>query len=132
MQDQLFQWICDMREKNLRVSYRLIKQKAKALGKDDFKASTGWLTLFTKRRSLSLRRKTTVCRSTPVDVIPKLVSYIVHHYSSPHHSLTPISLIPSTTTSPQSLLPLPITAIIVIIIIIIIIITILPTSDFHH
>uniref|UniRef100_A0A1X7TX84 HTH CENPB-type domain-containing protein n=1 Tax=Amphimedon queenslandica TaxID=400682 RepID=A0A1X7TX84_AMPQE len=72
MEDQLFQWICDMREKNLQMSCRLIKQKLKALGKDDFKASTGWLTLFMKLKSLSLRRKTTVSQSTPVNVIPNL------------------------------------------------------------
>ena len=34
-----------MRDENLQVPRRLMKQKAKALGKDDFKASTGWLTL---------------------------------------------------------------------------------------
>ena len=45
MEETLFQWICEMSERNLRVSRKLIKQKAKTLGKDGFKASTGWLTL---------------------------------------------------------------------------------------
>ena len=43
-----------------------------------FKASRGWLQLFLRRKKLSLRRKTTVCQKTPQDVIPKLVSYIMH------------------------------------------------------
>ena len=44
----------------------------------DFTASKGWLQLFLKRKSLSLRKKTTVCQKTPLDVIPKLVSYCMH------------------------------------------------------
>ena len=44
----------------------------------NFKASRGWLRLFLRRKKLSLRRKTTVCQKTPQDVIPKLVSYIMH------------------------------------------------------
>ena len=41
MEDALFQWVCEMREKNLPVSRRMIMHKAKTLGKDCFKASTG-------------------------------------------------------------------------------------------
>ena len=38
MEGTLFQWICKMREWNLCVSWKLIKQKAKTLGRDGFKA----------------------------------------------------------------------------------------------
>lgn len=40
--------------------------------KAGFQASKRWLQLFMKSKSLSLRRKTTVCQRTPADVIPKL------------------------------------------------------------
>ena len=78
MEDALFQWDCEMREKNLHVSRRMIMQKAKTLGKYCFKASTGWLALFMKRKNLLLRRKTTVSQSTPAVVVPKLVSIVMH------------------------------------------------------
>ena len=77
MEEVLFQWICEMREQHLRVSRRMIKEKAKTI-KADFKASTGWLNLFLKRYSLSLKRKTTVSQTVPADVIPKLVSFVIH------------------------------------------------------
>lgn len=31
MEETMFQWICEVRERNLRVSRKLIKQKAKTL-----------------------------------------------------------------------------------------------------
>ena len=73
-----FQWVCKMIENDIRVSCRMIMHKAKTLGKDCVKASTGWLLLFMKRKNLSLRRKTTGSQSTPADVVPKLVSFVVH------------------------------------------------------
>ena len=54
MEDTLLQWICDMRGRNLRVSHKMIKLKAKTLGNPSFKASNGWLRLFMKRNGLSL------------------------------------------------------------------------------
>ena len=78
----------DLRERNLRVSRRMIVEQAKSLCGNvenpststsvPFKASNGWLRRFMKRHGLSLRRKTTVCQTTPSDCIPKLVSYIMH------------------------------------------------------
>lgn len=73
MDEELFQWIVDLRTRHLRVSRRMIWEQAKILGtKAGFQASKRWLQLFMKRKSLSLRRKTTVCQRTPADVIPKL------------------------------------------------------------
>ncbi len=68
MEDAVFQWICDMRERNLHVSHRMIKDKARTNKVDSFKASTGWLTLFMKHKNLSFRRKTTVSQSVPAQL----------------------------------------------------------------
>ena len=73
MEEELFQWIVDLRTRHLRVSRRMIREQAKILGtKAGFRASKGWLQLFMRRKSLSLRRKTTVCQRTPADIIHKL------------------------------------------------------------
>ena len=79
MEEELFGWIVELRSRHLRVSRRMIRMQAKSLTSDDgFKASRGWLDRFMKRHSLSLRRKTTISQSVPSDVIPKLVSYVLH------------------------------------------------------
>ena len=90
MEEVLFDWIMDLRTWNLRVSQRMIRQQAKSLTEGSlpihspgptsfpFKASNGWLHWFMKRKGLLLWRKTTVCRATPDDCIPILVSYIIH------------------------------------------------------
>ena len=79
MEEELFQWIVERRSRHLRVSRRMIRLQARTLSPDDeFKASRGWLQRFMKRHDLSLRRKTTVSQSVPSDVIPKLVSFILH------------------------------------------------------
>ena len=77
MEDELFDWISGLRSRNLRVSYRMIREKAKELSNiDGFSASKGWLQRFIKRKGLTLRRKTTVCQSTPANYIPKLIDFI--------------------------------------------------------
>ena len=46
MEDELFHWIAELRTRNVRVSRRMIREKAKALADPlgtDFKASVGWL-----------------------------------------------------------------------------------------
>ena len=79
MEEELFEWIVDLRSRHLCVSHRMIQMQAKALSADDcFKASRGWLKRFMKRYDLSLRRKTTISQAVPSDVIPKLVSFMLH------------------------------------------------------
>ena len=79
MEEELFGWIAELRPRHLRVSRRMIRVQTKLLSSDDsFKASRGWLDHFMKRHSLSLRRKTTISQSVPCDVIPKLVSFVLH------------------------------------------------------
>ena len=79
MEEALFSWIVDLRGRNLRVSRKMIRQHARSLSTlANFKASVGWLRRFMKRHGLSLRRKTTVCQTTPSDCIPKLVDFITY------------------------------------------------------
>ena len=83
LEEGLFDWVINLRSRNVRVSRKMIRDKAKTMMADkdplsDFTASKGWLQLFLKRKSLSLRKKTTVCQKTPLDVVPKLVSYCMH------------------------------------------------------
>ena len=82
IEEDLLEWIIDLRGRNVRVSRRMIIEKTKNyVATNDplasFKASKGWPCLFLKRKGLSLRKKTTVSQKTPSDVIPKLVTYIM-------------------------------------------------------
>ena len=86
MEEELFEWVCEMRSRNLRVTRRMIRHQAKAISTDSlFKASVGWLRRFMKRNGLSLRRRTTLCQTVPADCIPKLVDYIIHLHSLQSH-----------------------------------------------
>ena len=79
MEDALFSWVQDMRSRNLRVSRKMLRLRARDLSTSaDFQASRGWLQRFMQRRKLSLRRKTTVCQTVPADCIPKPVSFVTH------------------------------------------------------
>lgn len=62
MEEELLQWIIQQRDRSIRVSRKMIIQKAKDMtSHSDLRASRGWLDRFLKRKHLSLRHKTTVC-----------------------------------------------------------------------
>ena len=68
MEDTLFDWIMDTRDSGLCVNQRSIKAKASELmsrSDNNFKASSGWLYRFLKRKNLVLRRVTTTGRELP-------------------------------------------------------------------
>ena len=78
MEESLFDWIIDLRQRNLRVSRVMILRQARVLSTNDsFKGSIGWLNGFLKRKGLSLRRKTTVCQNPPEACVRKLVDFIM-------------------------------------------------------
>ncbi len=78
METILFDWIADLRHRNLRVSRSMIMREAKALSSnEEFKASVGWLNGFLKRYDLSLRRRTTVCQNPPAACVDKLVDFVI-------------------------------------------------------
>ena len=77
-------WISSQREKGLRVSRKLIMKKAQVVYNElktaqadtinydeEFKASTGWLKNF-------MRRKTSVAQEDPDRLIAKILSYVLH------------------------------------------------------
>jgi hypothetical protein len=83
MDRQLVQWIFSMRNRQLRVSRKMIRRKASELFGDCedatrniFKASRGWLDKFMSRNELSVRRRTTIAQKNPNDMIQKMVSFI--------------------------------------------------------
>ncbi len=87
MEEAVFNWIKDGRERHLRVTRKRIKEKAKAtfleLAQQEegeaskFEASDGWLHKFMVRKNLSLRKRTTTAQKPPADYIPKLVKFVM-------------------------------------------------------
>ena len=79
MEEEVFEWICEMRSRYPRVTQRMICLQAKSVSMNvNFRASIGWLRRFMNRKGFSLRRRTTLCQTVPSDCIPKLVRYIIH------------------------------------------------------
>ena len=82
MEDVLLEWIHSRRLKGLRVSRKLIMRKALHLSKEqqnteDFTASNGWIQKFMRRHGLNSRRKTTVAKKDPEQLVDKLIAYVL-------------------------------------------------------
>ncbi|EFO89410.1 hypothetical protein CRE_26893 [Caenorhabditis remanei] len=76
--DELLNWIKNLRKENKRVSRRIIQRKAQEMSKcDTFMASNGWLESFLKRHHLTTRRATTVCQRPPSDYQEKIVNFFL-------------------------------------------------------
>lgn len=85
MERELVIWIRSLRERSLRVSRRMIKDRAKELFRrnhdDDqhtFSASNGWLFRFLRRHSFSLRRRTTISQKLPEDIKQKVANFLIY------------------------------------------------------
>ena len=79
----MISWIIDQRELGLPVSSKIIKEKAKLIqGEIDsntsFRASSGWFQKFCKCHQLSLRRKSTLNQSDPVDIVNKVLRFLIY------------------------------------------------------
>lgn len=70
--------ICEMREKRLRVSRKMIKRMALEWGSDSFKASNGWLFNFMRRYNFVQRKRTTISQNTPSDCLKKICDFILY------------------------------------------------------
>ena len=86
MEDELINWINDMRENRLRVSRKMIQRQALLLFEqresqgESFTASEGWLFKFLRRNRLSLRRRTTTAQKTPDDVKKRVIDFLLFVY----------------------------------------------------
>ena len=81
MEEEVFEWICEMRSRHVRVTRRMICLQAKSVSTNvNFRASIGWLRRFMNRKGLSLRRRMTLCQTVPSDCIPRAGE--VHNSSS--------------------------------------------------
>ena len=88
LEEDILQWLHGRHSRMLTISRKLIIFKAKSLYdekcgednplKDGFVVSRGWLEKFMKRNNLSCRHKTSIAQKDPVELINKLVSYVVH------------------------------------------------------
>ena len=87
LEDDILEWIKDMRSRRLRVSRKMVKRKAQELydalyrqrnSNKWFCASEGWLSNFLKGQGNGLRRETTVGQKLSKVVVPKLVSFIAY------------------------------------------------------
>jgi transposase-like protein len=84
VEEQLENWIENLRADNLRVTRSSIQEKAKELvavsenSSVDFVASRGWLENFLKRKQFTLRRRTTVGQHLPNQMIPKVAQFVMN------------------------------------------------------
>ena len=86
IEESLLQWVHERRSNCLRVSRKMIANKAKFLHEEKckekempplFVPSSGWLQRFMSRHSLAIRRKTTESQKDPEKLIDKLIGYIL-------------------------------------------------------
>ena len=79
LEDELSQWILEMRDMNLPIQRQHVQRKAKALIQPhlpSFKASAGWLDKFLRRHSLSLRRQTSIQQKLPAQLEGKISTFL--------------------------------------------------------
>ena len=76
MEEDIFSWIKERRNKNWRVTRSMIQNHAKEVSNvTGFSASDGWCTNFLKRFNLSLRRKTHQSQKLSDGLIPKALNF---------------------------------------------------------
>ena len=102
MEEELTDWIDSQRSCHLRVTQSNIQRKALQLysGDGDFSASRGWVENFNKRNGFCLCRRTTVSRSLPLDLIPKVSSFVLQVRKLRQEHQYPLSAIGNMDETP--------------------------------
>ena len=82
MEERLFSWITEMRERNLRVTVQSACIQAKVFYKeinpdssDEFQGSKGWFTRFSNRYNLTIRKKLHKLKDSLVIIYPKFKDF---------------------------------------------------------
>ena len=84
VEERVIRWIESMREKHLRVTVKAVCNQATLFYQEmhpdgpTFIASRGWWDRFRGRHNFAIRRKTTQSQRVPVDVIPKVVRFLLY------------------------------------------------------
>lgn len=93
MELRIVMWILEQRHKNLRVSGKMIRNKAQQMfqtvsdGKRQFNATAGWLQKFMKRNGFSLSQQKTSTQNAPENSVERLIDFImnVRHLKAEHN-----------------------------------------------
>lgn len=75
---ELVGWMAFEREARHPISRKALVKKALSYGREDFKASLGWMEKFLRRNGYSLRRTTTQGQREPADLLPKLAAFVAY------------------------------------------------------
>jgi hypothetical protein len=94
LETQLFQWLQDKRDDNIRITTRMVQQEAKNIvttnpkireeieqkqqSASEFQASRGWVRRFFNRHGLCIRRKTTQGQSRPDREAKLIRNFIIY------------------------------------------------------
>uniref|UniRef100_A0A4X2L5G1 HTH CENPB-type domain-containing protein n=1 Tax=Vombatus ursinus TaxID=29139 RepID=A0A4X2L5G1_VOMUR len=76
--EEVFVYVNEMRNSGYRISYEMLQMKAREVARKhnilttQFKESRGWVMRFLRRRNLSVRRRTALCRKLPPDYTDQL------------------------------------------------------------
>jgi hypothetical protein len=84
LEDELLTYFEELRNDGIAVTHDMLQLRTGDLAKshnvsdNEFKASRGWLQRFMKRKGISLRRRTTLCRKLPRDFRDKVINFHRH------------------------------------------------------
>ena len=96
LEQELFEWLQSQRNAKMPVTRKMLRIEAIQIALRnviDFAASNGWLDNFMRRRSLSLRRTTSVCQKMPENLVPKIISFILYVQSKREEHKYPLTAI---------------------------------------
>ena len=103
MEEQLVQWVLEMRDLHLPVSVVQVKEKVKQLIQQQvpsFRASDGWAYKFLQRNRFTLRAKTSISQRLPAGLEGKMKSYLQKVQKERKDGRLPTALIGNVDETP--------------------------------